>query len=294
MLADKRLFRFYSKKEASVYVTLAKLGHMNNSSETQIANYYRGAALCYKETNQNYLESATCFYLAGNYYAKSQKFVEATMCYMDAAQMFEEAGKYPKAYELFMLAGDHSLKTKNLESAIEAFMCAVDVGVKGNIDVGVPAEKLVKLFQQYAKMEEFSENFFVAATMYLEAAIHLRLVVNHDPLRFTKLIQRAARFYKRAVDIAGELGKRAAVVYSHCLAILCNLIVGNTEVAETMLAQIDPGNSKTGEAYVYLTQRMVEAKIAGVVFSLAELPTTLKELYSLSEEMRKIKKILFE
>ena len=99
-LNNKEKFMQFSRKEAGVYVELAKEGLMNKIEMTQIASYYRGAALCYKESTKFSLDSASCFYASGNYYLEAEKHNEAASNYEDAAKMFEGLKKYNKSHEL--------------------------------------------------------------------------------------------------------------------------------------------------------------------------------------------------
>ena len=70
--------------------------YMINISKTQIGSYYRGAGLCYMETLNNYLDSASCFFIAGNYYFDAKKFLNAATNYEDGARMFEYLKNFKK------------------------------------------------------------------------------------------------------------------------------------------------------------------------------------------------------
>ena len=59
IIDDEEQFVNYSKKEAGAYINLAERLEKKKENFYKIARYYRGAALCYQEINNNLIESAS-------------------------------------------------------------------------------------------------------------------------------------------------------------------------------------------------------------------------------------------
>ncbi len=220
-LRDPKRFQLYSRKEAAMYIALAKVGIVNNNSNTQIASYYRGAALCYRETKQNDLDAATCFFLAGDYYVEAKKFVEASINYQDSATIFEHLQRYRKSYELYLRAGENAIKAKNLEIAIENFMQAYDMTEKDNIDARKIGNLLIKNLLQLAHIQEIAQNFFVAGTLYLEAAFYIDRTPKATDDTVSEYLESSFRNYYQAATSAGETGLKSSIAYSYTLAGIC-------------------------------------------------------------------------
>ncbi|UYP44928.1 hypothetical protein NEF87_001213 [Candidatus Lokiarchaeum ossiferum] len=167
-LNDFPHFQQYSRKEAGVYINLAKSGIKGNISKNQIGSYYRGAGLCYRETLNNYLDSASCFFIAGNYYHKAKKNLSAATNYEDAARMFEYLKNYRKAQELFQKAGKFYYKAGNSKSSIINYIAAYQMCEIGKFKCNDLLHLLLKVLEMQIEVDQSDQNYFSAASLSLE------------------------------------------------------------------------------------------------------------------------------
>ena len=90
ILAEEENYINFSKKEAGAYIDLAETIEKNSENYHKIARYYRGAGLCYQEIENNLIECASCFVLAGNFSEKIEDYSHAAMNFFDGANIFKE------------------------------------------------------------------------------------------------------------------------------------------------------------------------------------------------------------
>lgn len=173
-LNDFPHFQQYSRKEAGVYIILAKSGINGNISKNQIGSYYRGAGLCYKETLNNYLDSASCFFIAGNYYIKAKKHLSAATNYEDAAKMFEYLKNYRKAQELFQKAGKYYYKAGNSKNAIINYIAACQMCEMGGFSCPDLLYLLLKAFEKQISLDNSDQNYFSAASLSFEKLSYMQ------------------------------------------------------------------------------------------------------------------------
>ncbi len=286
-LRDKSHFNLYSKKEAQVYLSLAKLSLIGFVPLTQVASYYRAAALCYKDTNKNYIEAGTCFILAGNYYKDEKKYIEATINYADGAEMFEILENYKKAFEYYIKSAECAILIMNREIAIENYIRAIDLAEKAEINRDIAIQRLIELLEDYAKIQLSSQNCFIAATMYLEAAYYYYMLKRTNDAQFSDYIVNAAKLYYESGKSMNELRKHSDRVYAIVLSVLCNFLLKNSARIDLMLKEISSGNCKTAKIYEkIMTLVMVKAEKVDVDISCLEPKE--RNAYSKSEEMKKI------
>ncbi|TFG04120.1 MAG: hypothetical protein EU539_11515, partial [Promethearchaeota archaeon] len=127
-------FIIYSKKESSAYIDLAESLEKKEEEFQKIARYYRGAGLCYLDINNNLIESASCFILAGNYSEKIEDYPEAAMNFIDAANVFKELSNYEMAYKHLIKAGDNFWKIEDYIQATECYLNAYDIVIEGELE----------------------------------------------------------------------------------------------------------------------------------------------------------------
>lgn len=182
-------FEDYARKEAGVYLLLANQGIKNHIKNEQIASLYRGAALCYQSVSGNILDAASCFFLAAHYAQKARKYYDAALSYEDAARKLEELHKYQKAWDLYQLASSSALRVGEYEIAIINLFNAESVGLKIKADLQSLYHKLHKYMRQYAEIQHEKQNFFIAGTLYLEAAENLGKLRKFDINEIKSLLQ---------------------------------------------------------------------------------------------------------
>lgn len=286
-LRDPHRFQIFSRKEAAVYIALAKATLLNENSNAQVASYYRGAALCYRETKLNDLDCATCFFLAGNYYNEAKRYVEASINYQDAAIVFEKLQKFKKASELFVKAGENAVKANNLEIAIENFIHAYDTLIHESTETRKIINLLVKYLIQLARIQETADNSFVAGTLYLEAAFYIEKLLDHDPAEFQQYFENMQKNYVFAVKIATEMTKKSSLAYVYALASITSKILDNNLTAKNLLEELAQLKSKTAFQYTELTQR-IEEFIDKKEFIDLSRDNKFEKLLNTSDELQKI------
>ena len=286
-LRDKSHFILFSKKEAQVYLSLAKLSLIGDVPLVQVASYYRAAALCYKDTNKNNIEASTCFILSGNYYKDEKKYVEATINYMDSAELFEIMENYKKSYEYYIKSAECAILAFNKEIAIENYIRAIDLSEKAKINNEIAIKRLIELLEHYAIVQKSSQNCFVAATMYLEAAYYYFLLKKQNDAQFTDYILKSAKLYYESGISSNELRKHSDRVYALVLSVLCNYLLKNTSRIESIVKEISTGNSKTAKIYEKI-MTLVMIKTEKLDVDIACLEPKERNLYSKSEELKKL------
>jgi tetratricopeptide (TPR) repeat protein len=287
-LRDPRRFQIYSRKEAAVYIALAKLGMLNNTSNAQIASYYRGAALCYKETDQNDLDAATCFFLAGNYYYESKKYVEAGINFQDAAAIFERIKNWKKAYELYIKAGENAARAKNLEGAIENFIRAFEISQYDNLDRRKVSNLLCKFFVQMGEIQEAAANYFVAGTMQLEAAYYTYLTNRSDQPNIQKYLENAMKNYQFVTESKPGTNKKSTIAYSYCILAVIAAYLGKSELTQKILNKLTEMNTKLAEQYVILAEAIINSMQQHDPILFEDEMAKYQKLWENSDELQKL------
>jgi tetratricopeptide (TPR) repeat protein len=287
-LQDPRRFQIYSRKEAGVYIALAKLGIINNTSNVQIASYYRGAALCYLETNQNDLDAATCLFLAGNYYFDSKKYTEAAINYQDAAALFEKLKNYKKAYELFLKAGDNASKANNLEVAIENYIQAYEVANKDHQkDLRKITGLLVNNLLQMGKIQGAAKNNFVAGTMFLEAAYYYKHIPDSNKSQIIEYVKNAYDQLILSTKEATTIKKQSSIMYTYAILVLIIRILDLKEELPAMLSKLKTNLNKIAHQYYQLVQYLLESMDNNQKVSFDSIDPRFVKIWESSEELRR-------
>jgi hypothetical protein len=285
-------FQLYSRKEAGVYITLAKLGMLYNTGYAQIASYYRGAALCYRETEQNELDCASCFFLAGDYYLEAKKYMEASINYEDAAFAFEKIDNLDKTYELYIKAGEYAAKTKSLQPAIENFMSAYEVLNRIEKDPRKVLNLLVKNLKLLGKIEEASQNYFAAATLQLEAAIYYEKYPERSSENLKEILLSAQKNYWNAITSDQSQHKRSIIAYTCALSAILSKILGKAQATNDSMKILNKIDSKTGKSYKKLSDLILVNLNSSEDLDLKQ-DKKMERLFNNSEEIKKAFELKF-
>lgn len=287
-LHDPRRFQIYSRKEAGVYIALAKLGIINNTSNIQIASYYRGAALCYLETNQNDLDAATCLFLAGNYYFDGKKYTEAAINYQDAATLFEKLKNYKKALELYVKAGENASKANNLEVTIENYIQAYEVAQKNQEkDNRKIIALLVKNLIQMGKIQGAAQNSFVAGTMYLEAAFYYKQLPDYEKTQIKELITNAYDQFTLSTKDATTIKKQSSILYTYAILIILSRILELQKEISPLLSKLKTNLNKIAFQYYQLVQYLLEFMDKKIKLTMESMDKKFLKIWESSEELRR-------
>ena len=293
-LNNQEKFIKYSRKEAGVYVELAKEGLQLKIDLSQIASYYRGAALCYKESSKYSLDSASCFYLAGNYYLESEKYNEAATNYEDAAKMFEGLKKYTKAYDLYILAAKNAIKADNIKLGILNYISAESLTklIKDN-----PSQIYAELIENLDKLayrEQNSKNHYVAGSLFIEAAYYYNKEQKMNSEKMKAYLDLAQNNYWIAANSENEIEKKSMKSYTFGLVCVICKFLGKDKKSEKAFELMNLMNSKTSQKYKKLCQNIIKCIGSSEPILLTNLDTaTLKILnHENSAELKKLFEII--
>ena len=257
-LNDQEKFMHFSRKEAGVYVELAKEGLLHHLDMTQIASYYRGAALCYKESSKFSLDSASCFYAAANYYLEAKKYNDATSNFEDAAKMFEGLKKYNKSHDLYVLAGKSALKINNLKSVILNYIFAESLTKYIEVDPTNIYIDLVKYLKKLAKIEQKSENHYVVGSLFIEAAYYTKKLDKINSEIMKNYLDLAQKNYWIAAKSENEIGKKSMKSYTFGLVCIISKFLRNGDKSNLAFEKIKSMNTKNSVKYLNLCQDIIK------------------------------------
>ena len=295
-LNNQEKYLQFSRKEAGVYVELAKKGLMKNLELTQIASYYRGAALCYKESSKFSLDSASCFYAAGNYYLESKKYNEAASNYEDAAKTFEGLKKYIKAYDLYILAGKNALKTNNLKSTILNYISAESLIKFINIEPTIIYNELIGFLENLANTEQNSENHYVAGSLFIEAAFYTKKQSNKNSEIMKKYLDLAQKNYWIAANSENEIGKKSMKAYTFGLVCIICKFLRKIDRSNSALNLLHTMNTKTGLKYRKICQDIAKCIDSNEPILLSNFESNITKFlnHENSSELKKLFEIICE
>ena len=293
-LNNQEKFMQFSRKEAGIYVELAKEGLINNLEMTQIASYYRGAALCYKESSKFSLDSASCFYAAGNYYLEAEKYNEAASNYEDAAKMFEWLKKYKKSHDLYILAGKNALKTNNLKSVILNYISAESLSKFINVDPANIYNELVKFLKKLAIIEQKSENHYVVGSLFIEAAYYTKKQNNLNSEIMKNYLDLAQKNYWIAAKSENEIGKKSMKAYTFGLVCIICKFLRKEDKSNNAFEEMNLMNSKNSVKYLKLCQEIIKCIDSDEKVLCSNLDPNIVKLlnHENSSELRKLIEII--
>ncbi len=195
-LHDFSNFKIYSIKEAGVYISLAKNGIINNISKELVASYYRGAGLCYQETNGNHIESASCFYIAGNFYIENRKYLNAYLNFEDSARNFEYLRKYKKAFDLYQKSGYYAFKVGKYRKSIVNYISAYNLVSKAEKSGNKILYVLIESFKKLTEKENQNKNYFVVASLKIETIKYIKLLPKKGSREISNILTEIYNNYK--------------------------------------------------------------------------------------------------
>ena len=281
---DNDQFIKYSKKEAGSYINLAERLEKKRENFQKIARYYRGAGLCYLEIENNLIECASCFVLAGNYSEKIEEYDEAAINFSDAANVFKELNHLQMAYKHFVKAGDDFWKVTNLNQSTESYLNAYDLAVKGNFEFnrfGI-FNQIVRGLNKIAKEGLKNQQFFMAASLILESIKFYEQLDTAQDIILRGLVNNVYKYYYKAANFK-KIGY-SHIVHSYVLASLSSILNGQLDKALEILSEIE-SNGKTIDAYKELIELLILWVSAGAPVKVENIPFRLRRLIEGSEEI---------
>lgn len=289
-------FKKFSRKEAYTYIKLARKILKNGKDPHKIASFYRGAALCYRETDSDFLEGASCFLIAGNIFRQLGEQDECELCYNDSAELFEEIGIYDKAIQLYNDAADFALSHDDYESAIEKLMNAFDLAETKNLkNIKMEiAEKIITRLEELSKREIKKGKYFIAATLLVETLPYLiKIGYVKDSQEITEILHKISKYYNMEYESNSGNGKSSTIAYVIALNAISKITLNKFDEAEKCINKLDESESELTKYYKKIVQSMLEAKKNAQKFDLSYFSKKIKKIFSNSEEIKLLSNFLF-
>ncbi|MHA2289204.1 MAG: hypothetical protein ACXABG_10510 [Promethearchaeota archaeon] len=284
IINDEEQFVKYSKKEAGAYINLAERLEKSKENYYKIARYYRGAALCYQEINNNLIESASCFVLAGNYNEGIEEFNEAATNFFNAAVTFKELSNLEMAYKHYIKAGDNYWKTENVNDSTECYLNAYDIAVEGGLEYnrfGI-FNQIIRGLNIIAQEGLKNKQFYTAATLIMESIKFYQQLDTAKDFLVNEMLKNVYRYYYKAANIK-KIGY-SHIVQSYVMAAISSVLNGNTEKALEILSEIEL-EGKTVNKYKELVKLIIKWVNEGEEVEFQKFPYDLQRIIKGSEEI---------
>ncbi len=284
IIDDEEQFVAYSKKEAGAYINLAERLEKNKENYHKIARYYHGAALCYQEINNNLIESASCFVLAGNYSEKIEDFNEAATNFFNAAATFKELNNLEMSYKHYVKAGDNNWKIENVNDSTECYLNAYDIAVEGGLEYNQFGifNQIVRGLNIIAKEGLKNKQFYTAATLIMESIKFYQQLDTAKDFIVNEMVKNVYRYYYRAANLK-KIGY-SHIVQSYVMAAISSILNGRTEKALEILSEIElEGN--TVKKYKEIVKLIIKWVSEGKEVEFKNFPYDLQRIVQNSEEI---------
>lgn len=290
ILDDDDRFVKYSKREAGAYIDLAEAIEKKKENYHKIARYYRGAGLCYQEIQNNLIECASCFVLAGNYLEKEEDFNQAAVNFFDGANIFKELENFEMGYKHFVKAGDNYWKIDNLNESTESYLNAYDMAVEGNLEFnrfGI-FNQIIRGLNKIAEEGLKNKQFFTAATLILESIKFYEQLEDAKDFLLREMVKNLYRYYYKAANLK-KIGE-SHIVHSYVLASISCILNGKLDKAWEVISEID-FEDNTVEKYKKIIKIMINTISEGKEVELNSFPYNLRRLIESSEEIMYLLKL---
>ena len=284
LIDDEEQFIVYSKKEAGAYINLAERLEKREENYYKIARYYRGAALCYQGINNNLIESASCFVLAGNYNEGIKEFNEAATNFFNAAVIFKELNNLEMTYKHYVKAGDNYWKVKNVNDSTDSYLNAYDIAVEGKLEYNKFGifNQIVRGLNIIAKEGLKNKQFYTAATLIMESIKFYQQLDTAKEFLVNEMVKNVYRYYYKAANLK-KIGS-SHIVQSYVMAAISSILNGNIKKALDILSEIElEGN--TVNKYKELVQIIINWVSEGIEVEFENFPYDIQRIITGSEEI---------
>ncbi|MBY8979847.1 MAG: hypothetical protein KGD72_05620 [Candidatus Lokiarchaeota archaeon] len=284
LIDDEEQFIIYSKKEAGAYINLAERLEKRDDNYNKIARYYRGAALCYQEINNNLIESASCFVLAGNYNERIEEFSEAAINFFNAAVTFKELNNLEMTYKHYVKAGDNYWKVKNVNDSTESYLNAYDIAVEGGLEYNKFGifNQIVRGLNIVAKEGLKNKQFYTAATLIMESIKFYQQLDTAKEFLVNEMVRNVYRYYYKAANLK-KIGS-SHIVQSYVMAAISSILNGNPDKALKILSEIEMEGT-TVNKYKELVQIIIDWVSDGREVEFENFPYDIQRIITGSEEI---------
>ena len=283
-IEDEDQFIHYSKKEAGAYINLAENLEKSKENFQKIARFYRGAALCYQEINNNLIESASCFVLAGNYLEKIEEYEDAATNFFNAAVTFKELNNLEMAYKHYVKAGDDYWKTENVNDSTESYLYAYDIAIEGRLEFnrfGI-FNQIVRGLYIIAKEGLKNKEFYTAATLILESIKFYQQLDTAKDFLLNEMINNLYKYYYKAANLK-QIGY-SHIVQSYVLAAISSILNGKIKKAQKIISEIE-SEGHTVKKYKEMVQLIIGWVSQGKQVEFQDFPYGIQRIIQGSEEI---------
>ncbi|MFW9939126.1 MAG: hypothetical protein ACFFD5_15880 [Candidatus Thorarchaeota archaeon] len=284
ILDEEEQYISYSKREAGAYIDLAEKLEKKAENYLKIARYYRGAGLCYREIENNLIECASCFLLAGNFSEKLEDFSQAAMNFFDGAKVFKELKNLEMAYKHFIKAGDNYWKIGSINESTESYLNAYDIAIEGHLEYnrfGI-FNQIIRGLNKIAEEGLKNKEFFTAATLILESIKFYEQLDTAKDFLLREMVNNVYRYYYRAANLK-KIGY-SHIVLSYVLASISCILNGKLEKGWKVISEIEY-EGPTVNKYKEIIKIMIEQVSKGNEVELNNFPFPLRRLIESSEEI---------
>ena len=284
LIDSEEQFIIYSKKEAGAYINLAERLEKREENYYKIARYYRGAALCYQEINNNLIESASCFVLAGNYNERIEEFNEAAINFFNAAVTFKELNNLEMTYKHYVKAGDSYWKVKNVNDSTESYLNAYDIAVEGGLEYNKFGifNQIVRGLNIIAKEGLKNKQFYTAATLIMESIKFYQQLDTAKEFLVNEMVKNVYRYYYKAANLK-KIGS-SHIVQSYVMAAISSILNGKIDKALKILSEIEMEGT-TVKKYKELVQIIINWVSDGREVEFENFPYDIQRIIAGSEEI---------
>ncbi|MDX1798821.1 MAG: hypothetical protein R3255_09245 [Candidatus Lokiarchaeia archaeon] len=277
-------YSIFSKKEAGAYIDLAETLEKLPENYYKIARYYRGAGLCYQDIQNNLIECASCFVLAGNYSKKIEDYNQAATNFFDGANIFKEMGNFEMAYKHYVEAGDNYWKVGSFNESTESYLNAYDAAIEGGLEFnrfGI-FNQIIRGLNKIVEEGLKNKQFFTAATLILESIKFYEQLDTAKDFLLREMVNNLYRYYYRAANL-NKIGY-SHIVHSYVLASISCILIGKLDKAWKVISEID-SKEITVNKYKEIIKIMIERVSQGKTIELNSFPYDLKRIIESSEEI---------
>ncbi|MFW9865689.1 MAG: hypothetical protein ACFFEN_06270 [Candidatus Thorarchaeota archaeon] len=284
ILAEEDQYINFSKREAGAYINLAENLEKIPEHYSKIAMYYRGAALCYRDIENNLIECASCFLLGGNFSEKAEDFGQAATNFFDGANIFKELNNFEMAYKHFIKAGDNFWKVGSINESTDSYLVAYDVAIEGNLEFnrfGI-FNQIIRGLNKIAEEGLRNKQFFTAATLILESIKFYEQLDDAKDFLLREMVNNVYRYYYRAANLK-KIGY-SHIVLSYVLASISLILNGKLDKAWNVISEID-SEGITVKKYKEIIKIMIKRISEGNEVEISNFPFPLRRLIESSEDL---------
>ncbi|MFW9818942.1 MAG: hypothetical protein ACFFE5_04980 [Candidatus Thorarchaeota archaeon] len=277
-------YSIFSKKEAGAYIDLAETLDKSPENYYKIARYYRGAGLCYQDIQNNLIECASCFVLAGNFSKKIEDYNQAASNFFDGANVFKEMGNFEMAYKHFVEAGDNYWKIRSFNESTESYLNAYDAAIEGGLEFnrfGI-FNQIIRGLNKIVEEGLKNKQFFTAATLILESIKFYEQLDDAKDFLLREMVNNLYRYYYRAANLK-KIGY-SHIVLSYVLASISCILIGKLDKAWKVISEIE-SKEITVKKYKEIIKIMIERVSKGKNIEINNFPFDLQRIIESSEEI---------